>query len=313
MGIVIALGGNAILRRGERGTAEEQFGHVQAAVDQITALIERGEKILITHGNGPQVGDILLKNEIASNSLPRMPLDICGAESQGMIGYMIQQSIENALRSRGIVRPVMTCITQTLVDPKDPAFLTPSKPIGPFYTEADAQSLRRENSWEILSVGSGEKRFRRVVPSPEPLEIVEHPSIRSLFYEGFIVIAAGGGGIPVCRDENGSLKGVEAVIDKDLTAGCLASLIQAEVLLILTDVPFAYRDFATPGQQELTTLTVSEAQQLLSEGHFGAGSMEPKIRSCIRFVLAGGRHAVITSLEHATGAFEGREGTVIVP
>lgn len=309
MKIVIALGGNAILRRGERGTAGEQFEHVRTAVRRITGLIERGEKILITHGNGPQVGDILLKNEIASDILPRMPLDVCGAESQGMIGYMIQQSLENALRERGISRPVITCITQTLVDRGDEAFFDPQKPIGPYYTEADAKKHREDKGWHIQKTGIGKKQFRRVVPSPVPIDIIEHLSIKKLYNEGFIVIAAGGGGIPVFRSPTGVINGIEAVVDKDHAAECLATEIGAEILLILTDVPCAYRNYGMPSQKPLGKITVDQAKVMLAEGQFGEGSMKPKIQACVRFVESGGKLAVITSLENVERVVEDDAGT----
>ncbi len=312
MKIAIALGGNAILQRGEEGTAEEQFAHVASAVARLADLVSRGEKIIITHGNGPQVGDILLKNECAAEMLPRMPLDVCGAESQGMIGYMIQQCMENALRARGIERPVLSIVTQTLVDPHDPAFAHPSKPIGPFFTGSEADVHTRDQGWCVREFGSGDARFRRVVPSPEPLEIIEHPSIGVLYHEGFIVIAAGGGGIPVYRSGNGSLRGIEAVVDKDLAAEKLATGIGARILLILTDVPGVYLNFGTPEAELLSTVTAGDARTWLEEGRFAEGSMAPKVRACVRFVEAGGDAAIITSLDMADRALGGDAGTRII-
>jgi carbamate kinase len=312
MKIVIALGGNAILQRGEAGTAEEQFAHVESAVARLADLVSGGEKIIITHGNGPQVGDILLKNECAAETLPRMPLDVCGAESQGMIGYMIQQCMENALRARGIERPVLSIVTQTLVDPHDPAFAHPSKPIGPHFTEAEADAHTREHGWCMREAGSGVARFRRVVPSPEPLDIIEQSSIGALYHEGFIVIAAGGGGIPVYRAGDGKLRGIEAVVDKDLAAEKLATGTGARVLLILTDVPGVYLRFGTPEQELLGTVTAGEARRWLAEGRFAEGSMAPKVRACVRFVEAGGEAAIITSLDQADRALGGTAGTRIV-
>jgi carbamate kinase len=312
MKIVIALGGNAILQRGEEGTAEEQFAHVESAVARLADLVARGEKIIITHGNGPQVGDILLKNECAAEMLPRMPLDVCGAESQGMIGYMIQQCMENALRARGIERPVLSVITQTLVDPLDPAFAHPSKPIGPFFTGAEADAHARDHGWCVGEFGSGNTRFRRVVPSPEPLDIIEHPSIGALYHEGFIVIAAGGGGIPVYRTGNGALRGIEAVVDKDLAAEKLATGIGARILLILTDVPGVYLHYGTPEEELLSTVTAGDACTWLEEGRFAEGSMAPKVRACVRFVEAGGDAAIITSLDLADRALGGDAGTRII-
>lgn len=313
MKVLVALGGNAILQRGEEGRAEEQFRHVSVAVRQIIRMIRKGYRITVTHGNGPQVGDILLKNEYARSILPPMPLDICGAESQGMIGYMLQQTLLNQLTTSGLEIPVITVITQTRVDPNDPAFLTPEKPIGLYYTGEEAGHLRRERGWEMHRVAEGDQGFRRVVPSPDPLEIVEHVSIRTLSDEGFIVISAGGGGIPVCVNEGGGLEGVEAVIDKDLTAERLATAIGADTLLILTDVEYAYTGFGTGSQHPIERLSGAEAQELLDAGEFGEGTMAPKIKACIRFVESGGKAAVITSLGQALDALDGRAGTCILP
>jgi len=311
MRLVVALGGNAILRRGEKGTAGEQFGHVRYAAANLTALVKGGHHIAITHGNGPQVGDILLANECARDTLPRMPLDVCGAESQGMLGYLIQQSLENALRAAGIDRRVITVVTQTVVDRDDPAFSHPSKPIGPFYGMAEARDLRERERWTIHPVDGG--LYRRVVPSPSPVRVVEESSIRTLVDESFIVIAAGGGGIPVVEDGSGNLEGVEAVIDKDLTAERLAAAIGAEILLILTDVEQVFLGFGTPGEKPIRTARASEVRAWLGEGHFPAGSMGPKMEACARFVEEGGRCAIVTSLERALDGLEGRAGTRILP
>ena len=311
MRLVVALGGNAILRRGEKGTAEEQFGHVHYAAANLTAIVKEGHRIAITHGNGPQVGDILLANECAKDTLPRMPLDVCGAESQGMLGYMIQQSLENALRTAGIDRRVITVVTQTVVDPADPAFSHPTKPIGPFYGEMEARQLRKKEGWAVQPVEGG--LYRRVVPSPAPLKVVEESSIRTLVEEGFIVIAAGGGGIPVVQDGSGNLEGVEAVIDKDLTAERLARAIGADTLLILTDVEQVSLWFGTSREQPIRSGRASEVRNWLREGHFPAGSMGPKMEACAKFVEEGGLCAIITSLEKAVDGLEGRAGTRILP
>ncbi|HVN65214.1 MAG TPA: carbamate kinase [Methanomicrobiales archaeon] len=311
MRLVVALGGNAILRRGEKGTAEEQFGHVRYAAKRLAGLVEEGHRIAITHGNGPQVGDILLKNECARDTLPRMPLDVCGAESQGMLGYMIQQSLENALRDEGIDRRVITVVTQTVVDPADPAFFCPSKPIGPFYGEAEAKQLAEKEGWAVLPSGGG--LLRRVVPSPAPVRVVEESSIRTLVDEGFIVIAAGGGGIPVVQDAAGNVSGIEAVIDKDLTAERLAAAIGAEVLLILTDVEQVSLGFGTLRERHVRSARAAEVRAWLREGQFPEGSMRPKMEACARFVEEGGRYAIVTSLEKAAEGLEGTAGTRILP
>ncbi|MDD1673142.1 MAG: carbamate kinase, partial [Methanomicrobiales archaeon] len=232
--ILVALGGNAILKHREKGTAEEQFYNVHEACSHLVELVEAHDRMILTHGNGPQVGDILLQNEISRHLLPPMPLDVCGAESQGMIGYMIQQSMLNVLQKAGIHASVVTLLTQTLVSRDDPAFLHPGKPVGPFYTAMEAAKLRSERGWTIVN-DSG-RGFRRVVPSPRPLAIIEEEAIKNAFDAGAIVIAGGGGGIPVVKDKKGNLWGVEAVIDKDHAAALIATLVGAEILLILTDI-----------------------------------------------------------------------------
>jgi carbamate kinase len=311
MKLVIALGGNAILRRGEKGTAAEQRAHVEYAAAHIAGLVAMGHQVAITHGNGPQVGDILLRNECAKETLPLMPLDICGAESQGLIGYLIQQALENALRSAGVHRRVITLVTQTVISPDDPAFARPEKPIGPFYSRGEAMAHATRPGWAIREVEPA--RFRRVVPSPEPVRIVEQNSLRILFDEGFIVVAAGGGGIPVTADADGTLRGVEAVIDKDLTAEQMALALAADVLLILTDVPCASLHYGTPRAEPLGRVTAGEAERYLAEGHFPEGSMGPKVKACVRFARAGGRAGIITSLEEAPRALQGFAGTCITP
>lgn len=312
MKIVAALGGNAILRRGERGTAEEQFAHVARAVEELCGLVAAGHELIVTHGNGPQVGDILLKNECALDVLPRMPLDVCGAESQGMIGYMIQQSMENALARKGIARRVISLVTQTLVDPADPAFSAPSKPVGPFYTAGEVRAA--DPSWHVGPVETDVGvRYRRMVPSPDPVEVIEHSSIQALFSQGFIVVAAGGGGIPVCRTPEGDLAGIEAVVDKDLAAERLATGTGAELLLILTDVDGVYFGFGTEGQRLIASMTADEAETRLRAGEFPGGSMAPKIKACIRFAREGHGRSAITSLELAEEAVRGQAGTTITP
>lgn len=311
MKILVALGGNAILQHGEKGSAAEQMANVRKTCVELVRLIMKGHHIAITHGNGPQVGDILLKNEIAKNSLPPMPLDVCGAESQGMIGYMIQQSMYAELISAKLDRSVATLVTQAKIDINDPAFNDPSKPIGPFYTEVEASKLREENGWTVVN-DSG-RGYRRVVPSPNPIAIVEEPVIKQLFDAGAIVIAAGGGGVPVVRtrEDGGDLLGVEAVIDKDHSAAILGLSLEAEILLILTDVEKVSVNFGRPDERKLDKMSVKECERYLAEGQFPAGSMGPKIEAAVRFVKGGGRMTIISSLEHAIEAIEGRAGTVV--
>ncbi|MDD1711948.1 MAG: carbamate kinase [Methanoregulaceae archaeon] len=309
--IVVALGGNAILRHREIGTAEEQFSHVMETCGHLLLLVRKGYQIIITHGNGPQVGDILLKNECARGTLPQMPLDICDAESQGMIGYMFQQSMDAVMKQSGIDIPVVTLVTQVIVDASDPAFSNPEKPVGPYYTAMEAAQLKASKGWQIVPESG--RGYRRVVPSPEPIRIVEEDAIASLHESGAIVIACGGGGIPVILGENSTMQGVEAVIDKDHTSALLATAVRADLLLILTDVEHVYLNYRMPGQVPLTLITAGEAQKHLEEGHFAPGSMRPKIESAVRFLHAGGKRVMIASPAQLIAALEGNAGTTIVP
>ncbi|MDD5419773.1 MAG: carbamate kinase [Methanomicrobiaceae archaeon] len=307
--VLVALGGNAILRHRDTGTAEEQFENVRAACRHLVAMIGDGCSIAITHGNGPQVGDILLKNELAKETLPPMPLDVCGAESQGMIGYMLQLSMRRELALAGLDLPVATVLTQTLVRRDDPAFENPTKPIGPYYTAMQASRLAEEKGWSMVNEpGRG---YRRVVPSPDPAEILEGTTIRQLFDQGVIVVACGGGGIPVAADDRGMLEGVEAVVDKDHAAALFASIIAADTLLILTDVEQVALNYGRPDERPLGAITAADAGRYLAEGHFPPGTMGPKIESAIRFVESGGARAIISSLERGREALAGRAGTVI--
>lgn len=311
MKVLVALGGNAILRRGESGTAEEQVANVRATARQVVRLASRGERLAITHGNGPQVGDILLRDEMSKGAIPPMPLDVCGAESQGMLGYMLQQGLESELRAVGLKIPVVSLVSQTLVDPLDPAFSNPTKPVGPFYTEAEASRLGAERGWTMANdAGRG---YRRVVASPEPLEIVEKEVVRELFQSGVMVVSSGGGGVPVVREPGGGLRGVEAVLDKDRTAALLAESLGVDLLLILTDVPAVYLDYGKSTARPIASMTAAEAERLLSDGQFAAGSMGPKIQSAARFVRACKGRAVITSLQLAVEAVSGKGGTSITP
>ncbi len=310
MKVLVSLGGNAILKHGQRGTAEEQQANVQNTAKHLASLLRRGEKIAITHGNGPQVGNILLQNEIAKETLPAMPLDVCGAESQGMIGYMFQRALRSELGSRGPNLPVITIVSQTLVDAEDPAFKNPTKPVGPFYTAKEAQQLRETKGWHIIS-DSG-RGYRRVVPSPTPLDIIEKETIIRLFETGTVVIGVGGGGVPVIREENGELRGVEAVLDKDRTAALLAKILGVETLLILTDVDKVFINYAKSDQRALDKVTVQECRKYLAEGQFPSGSMGPKIESAVSFLQdSTGKRVVIASLEMAEEALKGRAGTTV--
>ena len=310
MKILVSLGGNAILQRGQKGTIEEQAANVQNTAKHLARLLRRGEKIAITHGNGPQVGNILLQNEIAKDTLPAMPLDVCGAESQGMIGYLLQRAMRSELETGGPNLPVTTIISQTLVDPKDPAFKNPTKPVGPFYNAAESSELERLKGWHMIS-DSG-RGYRRVVPSPTPLDILEKETIVRLYEAGALVISAGGGGIPVIRQRDGKLKGVEAVLDKDRTAALLAKIITADTLLILTDVDRVAINYGKPSQKSLDRMTVQDCKKYLTEGQFPPGSMGPKIESAVDFLSnSEGKRVVIASLENAEGALEGTAGTTI--
>ena len=311
MKILVALGGNAILRHTGSGTAEEQFGNIAETARHLAELVKNGHAIAITHGNGPQVGDILLANECAKYLLPPMPLDVCGAESVGMIGYMLQQSMKNELASHGIDRPVVTLLTQTLVDAGDPAFHKPSKPIGPFYTAMEAARIREERGWSLEN-DSG-RGFRRLVPSPDPREIIEADAIRHLFDEGILVIACGGGGIPVIREAGGAIRGVEAVIDKDHSAALLAAATRVDILLILTDVGKISLNYGTKNQQELDRVSAGELTRYMHDGHFAPGSMKPKVEAALSFLRSGGREVIVTRPELGFAAIEGRAGTHIVP
>lgn len=308
--IVVALGGNAILQPGHKGTFDEQNEAVKLTCDELAELVEHGNNLVVTHGNGPQVGNILIRHELASKVVPPMPLDVCGAESQGQIGYMIQRNLRNALRLRRIDREVVTIITQTIVTPDDPAFRNPTKPIGPFYSRDEAMRAMAEKGerW-VEDSGRG---WRKVVPSPDPLAIVESEALKQLLLAGSIVIASGGGGIPVVEGPDGKLRGVEAVIDKDLAAQRLAAAAGADVFTILTDVHKVSLNYRTPNQKDLDKVTSDQARQYIAEGHFSPGSMLPKVLAAVRFVEGGGDFAMICSLQEAIEALEGRAGTRIV-
>jgi len=308
---VITLGGNAILPARGTGTFEEQLSITRATMEPIARLVKEGVTVVLSHGNGPIVGNILIRNEAVRDQIPPMPLDVCGADSEGGIGYMMQQALQNELRRLRLDRMVVTLVTQVVVDERDPAFRRPTKPIGPFYTQERARTLAREKGWTVVEdAGRG---YRRVVPSPKPLEIVEIDAVRKLVGEGMIVIAAGGGGIPVSRQWDGALHGVEAVIDKDLASSLLGRLLGVEMLAIVTGVDRVALHFGKPEQRDLTAASASELERWLGEGHFPPGSMAPKIQASIEFVRNGGSSVVITSPELVREALEGRAGTKILP
>jgi carbamate kinase len=308
---VITLGGNAILPARGTGTFEEQLSITRATMEPIARLVKEGVTVVLSHGNGPIVGNILIRNEAVRDQIPPMPLDVCGADSEGGIGYMMQQALQNELHRLHLDRMVVTLVTQVVVDERDPAFRRPTKPIGPFYTQERARTLAREKGWTVVEdAGRG---YRRVVPSPKPLEIVEIDAVRKLVGEGMIVIAAGGGGIPVSRQWDGALHGVEAVIDKDLASSLLGRLLGVEMLVIVTGVDRVALHFGKPEQRDLTAASASELERWLGEGHFPPGSMAPKIQASIEFVRNGGSSVVITSPEKVREALEGRAGTKILP
>ena len=308
--LVIALGGNALQEAGKPATAQAQLEVVEKTSEYIADIAERGYEVIVAHGNGPQVGRIVIQNEVASASTPAMPFDVCGAMSQGMIGDHIQQGLSKVLRHRGINKNVVTIVTQVVVDKDDPKFKAPSKPIGPFYTEEEAKAIAAEKGYTMKEdAGRG---WRRVVASPLPVEIVELDAVKTLNDAGFVVVTVGGGGIPVVRNEAGDLEGVAAVIDKDLASEKLARDMDADALVILTAVEKVSINFKKPDQKDLDRMSAAEAKQYIKEGHFAPGSMLPKIEAALNFVESKpGRIAIITSLDKAVDAIEGRAGTTI--
>ena len=307
--VVIALGGNALLQRGQERSFEAQYQNVRNTAKPIADLIEAGYRVVITHGNGPQVGDTMLRHDAGRKlyGLPSFPMDACGAETQGFIGYMIQQGLRNELKKRGLDKYAVTVITRMLVDKDDPAFRNPTKPVGPFYTEEEAKKLAAAHPEFVYREDAG-RGWRRVVPSPDPKIIAERRAIRVLVDAGFVVIASGGGGIPIV-EEGSEAKGVEAVIDKDLGGQRLASLIGAEKFVILTDVDAAYLNYGTPQQRKLGEVRYSEMKKFYEEGHFKSGSMGPKVLAALRFVEEGGKEAIIAELSQLLPAVDGRSGT----
>src|SRR2546422_2537708 len=306
---VIALGGNALLQRGERGSFDEQYRNVRRIMSQVADVIVNGQRLLITHGNGPQIGATLIRHELAGQTVPVFPLYACGAETQGFLGYMIQQSLESELAKRGDDTPVVTLVTEVVVDKSDPAFKNPTKPIGPFYTESQAHRLSMERKELVLKEDSG-RGYRRLVPSPDPKSIQEVQAIRALVDKGVVAVACGGGGIPILQD-NGNLVGVDAVIDKDLTAERLATSLKASTLAIMTDVDGVFLNYARDDQHFLSHVGSQDLARYAGEGHFASGSMGPKVEAVLRFLRNGGRRAVIGYLETLKDVLNGKAGTQI--
>ena len=305
--ILVAFGGNAIVKEHQLGTVEEQFANLDSALECVADLIQEGFKVIITHGNGPQVGMLMRQGEAAEDLVPPMPLDVLVAETQGQIGYMIQNSLVNIFRTRQIKRSVVSVVTQVVVNADDPAFDDPSKGVGRFYTEEQARA-RMANQEDLVMREDAGRGWRRMVPSPEPIDVLEVEFVKEAYSEGDVVIACGGGGIPVLfRD--GRYRGVEAVIDKDRASAVLAARCDVEVLLILTDVEQVYLNFNEPDQMGIDYMSVEEAMDYLQEGHFLEGSMRPKIEAAIDFLNLGGERVIITSLDKVKEAVDGRTGT----
>ena len=309
--IVIAIGGNSLIKDAQHMSVPDQYAAVVKTVRHIADLLERGYRIVITHGNGPQVGFILLRSEHSRGLLHQVPLDSIVADTQGALGYQIQQALENEFRRRGLKKSVATVVTQTLVDHNDAAFDNPSKPIGEFYTREQAEDRMRVEKWSMIEDAS--RGWRRVVASPAPVRIIESAVVRHLVKDGYVVIAAGGGGIPVVADAKGILRGVAAVVDKDLASAVLAKEIAADMLVIATAVEKVFLNLGTPEQRALDSMTVAEAKRYMAEGHFKPGSMLPKIEACVQFVTHSRGEALITCPEALSTALDGRAGTRLVP
>lgn len=308
--IVVAFGGNASYPPNIKGLAEEQFALIQVACEHLARLLEGGFKLVLTHGNGPVVGNILYRMAKTAHELAPMPMDICVAHSQGGMGYMLQQTLTNVLHEHEIDVKVSCLVTQVEVGADDPAFLKPSKPVGKFFTKREADAMAKETGWKFAE--DSNRGYRRVVPSPIPLRILDTVAIEALIYAGIVPIAAGGGGIPVIRDIHGEFHGVPAVIDKDYTSALLANQIGAGTLVMLTGVERVALDFGKPSQRLLSEMTAADAARYMAEGQFPAGSMGPKIGAALKYLERGGRRVIITSLEHAFEALQGRAGTRIV-
>jgi len=308
--MLLAVGGNSLIRAGEKGTISEQLANARRTATQILGLIRAGYQIVLTHGNGPQVGAALLRSERGASQVPGHPLDVCGASTQGEIGYILEQSLQTELQRADLHVPVANVLTQCLVSPDDPSMKHPSKPIGPFYSRADAEERQRLFGWEIVEDAA--RGYRRVVPSPEPIDIVELEVIRDLVEQGVLVIACGGGGIPVVWRSEG-LQGVEAVIDKDRASALLASRLGADLFVISTDTNYVYLDYKKPTQRPLRRVGAAELEEYAAAGHFPPGNMGPKIESVLRFLRHGGKEAIITACENLCHAVSGSAGTHMFP
>ncbi len=308
---VVALGGNAILRGDQEGTIEQQEQNSRDTLSNLIYLIEEGYDIIISHGNGPQVGNILMRNDAGEEmyNIAQMPLDVCVADSQGGIGYMLEKELRNLLKDKGIDKEVITIVTQVVVDKNDPAFQNPTKRVGKIYNGKQAEKLKKDKGWEFKSSPKMEDGWRRVVPSPKPIRVLNEKVIEQLVRQGIIVITVGGGGVPVYIDENNHIRPSEAVIDKDLASAVIGAKLKADELYILTDVPYVYLNYNTPEQQKLELLNKEEIEKYIADGVFGEGNMSPKIKACLSFVENGGKKAVITE---ATKLSDKKYGTKIV-
>jgi len=306
---IISIGGNTLIRKGEKGTIEEQFEHTEKCMAYIAKMASQGKRIVITHGNGPIVGNIVIRNEAAKDIIPPMPLYICNADSEGGIGFMLQQALYNQLEKLNAHRDVATIVTQVVVDKNDPAFSKPAKPIGPFYTKEEAERIKQQKGWTIHE--DSNRGYRRVVPSPKPLKVIEADIIKRLAMDGVIVIAAGGGGVPVVEVNEGKLQGIDAVIDKDLTTAVLANAIGAETFIDLTQTDSVYINYGKQNQKPLNRPALSEVKKYLTRGEFPPGSMGPKIEAAIEFLETGGKEVIITTPELVEAAMKGKAGTRI--
>lgn len=308
---LLALGGHAFMDRGQKGTIKDQETNAAKIAEALMHLVDRHYNLVITHGNGPQVGNLLLQNEMSKSDVPDMPMDVLVAMTEGSLGYILQQALLNQLRSRSIKRYVVTVVTQVVVDPKDKAFDQPTKPIGPFLSEQEAKRRAKELGWDVVD-DSG-RGWRRRVASPQPRKIIQRHSIRDAATKGHLVIAGGGGGIPVMKNaETGAYEGVECVIDKDLTSSLLANQVGADLFVILTEVPQVYLHFNTPEQRALGALTLDMTHRLMADGHFPPGSMGPKIQAIVNYLEQGGKRALITDPRTLSDALDGKGGTHFV-